>query len=237
MDENPNAHNGLITKIWGFFGWPFLHCITFGYPLKDPTQEQKNSYRTFFTEIGHVLPCRYCRESYQEFISEGDTKLTEDVFKNRDSLTYWFYLIHERVNNKLGVDYGLTYDDIKAKYESFRADCSHSTQYDKGCITPLDLKAQAFKKAYIKDCPIIHYDIAKQFIYYAKLRGIDETEFNYINKYKKDNEAATLKSKDTCNTFCKRNIECFEIIQNMRIEGKPSIEESGEWKVCLLLMN
>ena len=71
MDENPNAHNGLITKIWGANMWVSMHSVTFGYPLTEPTQEQKNNYHTFFRTIGFVLPCKYCRESYQEFINEG----------------------------------------------------------------------------------------------------------------------------------------------------------------------
>ena len=125
LHEADNKNNGLITKIWGGSGWIFGHSVTFGYPL-EPTAEQKASYKNFFTLFGDVLPCKYCRESYVKFITESDTKLTDAVMANRHTLTRWFYNIHEAVNKKLGVDYGVTYEDVVCKYESFRARCGPS---------------------------------------------------------------------------------------------------------------
>lgn len=229
MVKDSNANNGLITKIWGPSGWEFLHSVTFGYPL-EPTDDNKHNYRNFFETIGDILPCRYCRESYKEFITTGGTKMTNDVFKNRESLTRWFYNIHEKVNKKLGMDYGLTFEDVCSKYESFRAQCSTTTKKNEtGCVNPLDKKAEAFKKAYIQDCPIIPYDIAKNFIYYAKLRELDDHDFFYLKKFKEDQGLATIVSDKCCNLWCKRNIECSDIIKGMRMHGKPSIEEKGRW--------
>jgi hypothetical protein len=87
IDED-NSNNGMMTKIWGPGLWVGLHCISFGYPIK-PTDEQKQKYKDFFTLIGDVLPCGYCRTSYKQFIENGNTKLTNEVMESRDNLTKW----------------------------------------------------------------------------------------------------------------------------------------------------
>ena len=52
--EDPNAKNGLMTKVWGPAGWLFLHCVTFGYPL-DPDQfDRDNNYPVGSTKIKSI---------------------------------------------------------------------------------------------------------------------------------------------------------------------------------------
>ncbi|NIO44363.1 MAG: hypothetical protein GTN36_02305, partial [Candidatus Aenigmarchaeota archaeon] len=218
-----DANNGLITKIWGPPAWEFLHCITFGYPL-EPTEEQKKKYKQFFINIGDVLPCKYCRESYKNFISTGNSVLSDEVMKDRESFTRWFYNVHERVNEKLDVDYGVTYEDIVNKYESYRAKCSKTKKKEKGCITPLDKKSQSYKMAYIKDSPIIPYNLVQKFTKYAKMRGLESSEFRYLDKCKCKNDYKNIISDKCCDFWCERNRECNEIIKKMRIQGIPSLE-------------
>ena len=91
----------MMTKIWGPPMWTALHSITFGYPVS-PTNDHKKYYKTFFESVGDILPCRYCRESYKEFITESgqNYELTDSVFDNRESLSRWLYNLHNRINNK-----------------------------------------------------------------------------------------------------------------------------------------
>jgi hypothetical protein len=218
-----NSNNGLITKIWGPPAWKFLHCVSFGYPI-EPTEQQKQDYLNFFTNIKNILPCKYCRISYEKFITEGCTKLDKDTMKNRDSLTRWFYNIHEKVNHKLDVVYETTYDDVQERYESFRAKCSKTTdQKEKGCIVPLDKKAESFKKSSIDECSIISYDIAKKFITYAIDRGFNKENFNIVSQC-----SSAIDTKSTL--WLDRNKKCREQIDFMRIERIASIEESGKYK-------
>jgi len=229
-NDDDNANNGLITKIWGPALWTSLHCISFGYPL-EPTDEQKNEYKTFFQLIGAVMPCKYCRESYQKFISEGETRLTDEVMKNRKSLTYWLYLVHQVVNNKLGVDYGVSYDDVVKRYEAYRAKCTKAIQpVVKGCVVPLNDKKMSFKYANYKNCSIISVSIAKNFLYYAKLRKLCAKNFIFINEYIKNEKIRNKNADLDCKEWYRRNIECSEIINKMRIDGIPSIEVDGEYK-------
>ena len=220
--EHDNMNSGLLPKIWGPHMWVSLHSITFNYP-SEPTKDDRERYKNFFELIGYVLPCSYCAESYRKFISEGETKLTNKVLDNRKTLAEWLYKVHEAVNNKLDMDYGITFEDVKMRYESYRAACDHQVgnKLSSKCNMTLVKSTQPYKVANIKDCPIISIKIAKHFIKYARMRGLNEKEFwliNDIESYKKDTA-----------TWNKRNIECSEIINKMRIEGIPSIETNGKW--------
>lgn len=155
--KNSNADNGMMTKVWGPPGWLFLHCLTFGYPYQIDEMnhehfEKKNQYKQFFYYLGKVLPCKYCRESYDKYYKE----LPIDNFLNsRHDLTLWLYKIHNKVNDKLGVPNCdiPTFEEVQNIYESYRAKCKKTTEKErlekkaKGCITPAD---GVKKKSYLK---------------------------------------------------------------------------------------
>lgn len=175
---NPDANNGLITRIWGPSAWEAFHSTTFGYPI-NPSKEQKHDYYQYFVFMGKVLPCEHCRVSYQKFITDGDTVLDIDTMGSRETLTKWGYRIHNRVNKKLGVDYGDTYEEMCYKYESYRARCTDS---DKGCIVPLSISAKPCQKADIHRAPIIDKKYSYCLIGYAKSQHINNYE-KFLNYY------------------------------------------------------
>lgn len=221
-----NKNNGLITKIWGGSGWTFNHAVSFGYPL-EPTTEQKESYKQFFTLLGHVLPCKFCRESYMEFISKGDTLLDDAVMTDRSTLTKWFYRMHEAVNNKLGVDYGVSYEDVAAKYESCRARCGTADTKMHGCVSPLDYKAYSYRKMNHYDCPIYPFDISVPFVRLGLARQIDRKFFSFYDRLSKTGgDLFNLKHTDDWDT---RNTFCRNQIVKMRESSIKSIETDGEW--------
>ena len=148
--EKPGDDSGMQTRVWGPAGWLFLHSIAQNYPWK-PTNEQKKDYLQFFIYTGNVLPCRYCRESYQEFIKQPDTELTKSVMKNRLTLVTWLYNIHNKVNEKLGIKCNDELKHVWEKYESFRSKCFKSPEIvhklKKGCTDPMN----GFRKKCIID--------------------------------------------------------------------------------------
>ena len=231
MTECPLNHsdfknNGLITKIWGGPGWIFNHSVTFGYPL-NPTETDKVKYKNYFMSLGDVLPCRYCRESYLKFITTGTTALTNECLASRESLTKWLYNVHQAVNAKLEMDYGVTYEDIVEKYESFRAKCGKPNRTAKGCVAPLDYKAFSFKKLYQIDAPVIPLSVAKSFVLLAKARGLDDKYFLFLELA---NElAGDLKLIKRQKSWPHRNTYCQEQIKYMRENAISSIEETGLW--------
>jgi len=217
MSIDDNKNNGLITKIWGPSMWESLHSIAFGYPI-EPTCEQKKNYKDFFTNLMNVLPCKFCRDSYKEFITiEEDTILRDEDLASRKTITKWIYKIHNRVNKKLGVNYNLTYDDFVRKYESYRAKCIPN---EKGCNMPLNLKADSFNMGSIKHAPVItkkHFDSFKK---YAEIRGVkfDDRMKQILDIDDRYNKAWQMRDK-----------KCRQIIDKMRCMGIPSVEKDGKY--------
>lgn len=211
-----NINNGMMTKIWGKPGWTFNHTVTFGYPV-NPTDEQKTAYRNYFMSIGDVLPCKYCRESYQYFVKHGDTALTDADLANRDSLVRWLYRVHQAVNKKLGVDYGMTEEKLIDKYESFRATCSKDKS---GCVAPLDYKAFSYAKLYTEDAPIIPLTLAREFIPLANYYGLGHhAAFLELAKQLNDDWKAIMEQS----SWNDRNKYCCKLIKHMKLKAIPSL--------------
>lgn len=211
--NNPDSNNGLITKIWGPPCWDTFHSVQFGYPI-EPTTEQMSDYKNFLILLGKVLPCSFCRDSYAKFIT-GDVPLTDEVMRSRENLTKWGYDLHNRVNKKLGMDYGVTYEELCYKFESFRAKC---TKTGKGCIMPLNLKSKSYQNADIRRAPVIDTTYAKKLIPHAKTLGLNNYEV-ILNK--------SIKSKRNSEHWMIRDILCGKIIKYMRTNGESALDETG----------
>lgn len=220
---NADANNGMLTKIWGRFSWPTIHCITFGYMVtfdsKNPDHvKRKEGVKNTLLNLADCWPCVYCRDSYAEFISDPKSPayISDEIFSSRDSLTRWGFRLHQRVNLKLGVDYGLSYEDIIPIYESFRAKC---VEKDKGCTMPIDLKAKSYLMANIRHAPVISKEFAKEFCKYAKIRGIEDYD-NILNHYN------SIISHDRVY----RDSQCVNIIDYMRKSSINCTETSGKYE-------
>jgi len=150
MKKTKGDDTGMQTRVWGPAGWLFLHSIAQNYPW-EPNLQKKKDYLTFFKTVGDVLPCRYCRESYQQFIKEKDTELNMKIMKSRSTLVKWLYLIHNKVNKKLDIKDNPTFNEVVKKYESFRSKCKKTPEIKekikKGCLDPLKgLRKRCFIK-------------------------------------------------------------------------------------------
>jgi hypothetical protein len=56
--------------------------------------------------------------------------------KNRETFSKYIYRLHEHINQMLHKKSGLTYDDVKERYEHFRARCAPvkpDPTIEKGC--------------------------------------------------------------------------------------------------------
>jgi Erv1/Alr family protein len=213
--DDPDSGNGLITKIWGDPTWESFHSIQFGFPI-EPSQEQMEDYLAYFKFLGKVLPCIFCRKSYQKFIAEdGICPLTMDVMRSRESLTKWGHCLHNCVNKKLGVDYGVTYPELCYKYESFRAKC---TKTGKGCLMPLNLKSKSYQNADIKRAPIVDPVYSLALIPHARTLGLKnyESMLDKVQKLERNSESWMV-----------RDIMAVKITKYMRINGISALDDSG----------
>lgn len=216
-----NNQQGLLPKVWGPHVWEALHSISFGFPI-NPSDDDINNYYNFFKHFPFVIPCQYCRESCIKFFNEGIVKISRDTFTSRDSITKWVYDLHECVNKKLGVDYQMSYQDVVDKYESFRTKCEPDIT-DK-CIMSPQNKIKAYKRSTIQEAPIIKINHAKFFIDYAIKRGFQDIQLidTYINTYKN--------KKNNKELWDKRNNECRDILNEMKLNCINCVETDGEFK-------
>ena len=134
--------DGMLTSVWGPSLWHTLHTISFNYPIK-PTKDDKKNYKNFIESLEFILPCKYCRENYKKNMKSAGFK--QSVFKNRDSFSKFIFNLHEEVNKMLGKNSNLTFNDIKIRYEHFRARCLTNSNIkrnkhksiENGCIDSL----------------------------------------------------------------------------------------------------
>ena len=110
----------MLTAVWGPSMWHYLHTMSFNYPV-NPTSEEKTQYRDFIISLQYTLPCKYCRLNLKKNFKSFPLR-SEDM-KNRDSFSRYVYKLHELVNKMLNKKSGLSYCDVRERYEHFRARC------------------------------------------------------------------------------------------------------------------
>jgi hypothetical protein len=124
--------DGMLTYIWGPPLWHFLHTMSFNYPVS-PTPTQKKEYRNFVLSLRNVLPCGKCRENLTHNFQT--LPLTMASMRSRTTFSKYIYDLHETVNKMLGKPAShLSYEQVRERYEHFRARCSQKRKKgEKGC--------------------------------------------------------------------------------------------------------
>jgi hypothetical protein len=140
--------DGMMVSLWGPPLWHYLHTMSFNYPI-NPSKEDKQHYRDFVISLQHVLPCKFCRQNLKTNFKQ--MPLTMDHMKNRESFSRYIYNLHELVNTMLKKKSGLSYCDVRERYEHFRSRCTEEKplifkykkiqtmkkKKEKGCTEPL----------------------------------------------------------------------------------------------------
>jgi hypothetical protein len=149
--EDYESNDGMLTTVWGPGIWHYLHTMSFNYPVH-PTSEDKNHYRDFVLKLQYVLPCGKCRKNLKKNFKR--LPLTMTHMESRELFSKYIYDLHEVVNKMLGKKSGLSFQDVKERYEHFRARCAKSYKTlnktkkvkipnkvkfikEKGCTVPL----------------------------------------------------------------------------------------------------
>ena len=142
--------DGMLTSVWGPSMWHYLHTMSFNYPVK-PTLNDKQQYKKFMLSLQHTLPCKHCRDNLKKNFKT--IPLTNKVMESRNTFSRYVYTLHETVNHLLGKKSGLSYCDVRERYENFRARCkidapnlltkkhlktiTKKSKKEKGCTEPL----------------------------------------------------------------------------------------------------
>jgi len=140
-----NSNDGMLTTIWGPGMWHSLHTISFNYPVK-PTPSDKAHYKRFILNLQYILPCGKCRNNLKKNFKKLPLK-TADM-KSRETFSLYIYRLHELINRMLHKSSGLSYEDVRERYEHFRSRCtlsldemiikkSQNMKKEDGCTEPL----------------------------------------------------------------------------------------------------
>ncbi len=143
-DQDFLSGDGFLTTVWGPPMWHYLHTMSFNYPVQ-PTTADKRNYRAFITNLQNVLPCKYCRINLKTNFKNHPLRACH--MENREAFSKYVYELHEIVNKLLGKTSGLSYCDVRERYEHFRARCTDEPnprmaktrkhKKEKGCTEPL----------------------------------------------------------------------------------------------------
>ena len=138
INPNFNNKNGFQTSIWGPMMWSMLHIISFNYPPK-PTEEQKKQYMEFIKQLRFVLPCKKCRDNLTNNFKK--LPITMKDMKSRETFSYYIYNLHELINKMLNKQSNLSFNDVRIRYEAFRAKCATPDNKlinkETGCTQPI----------------------------------------------------------------------------------------------------
>ena len=137
-----SSGDGMLTTVWGPSLWHYLHVMSFNYPLA-PTKQQKQKYKQLLLNLQYTLPCKYCRINLKNNFKKYPLKDT--IFKNRHNFSYYIFNLHEHINKMLGKKSGLTYCQVRDRYEHFRSRCTveknmlfnYTKKKETGCTTPM----------------------------------------------------------------------------------------------------
>ncbi len=92
--------------------WHTIHFIALGYPAA-PTLQQRDAYRTFFTTLGDVLPCKMCSTHFAQHLRELPI---EPYLSSGDRLFEWSVKLHNMVNAATGAKKQWTVEEARASY-------------------------------------------------------------------------------------------------------------------------
>jgi len=143
-----SSNDGMLVSVWGPSLWHYLHTMSFNYPV-NPTCEDKTHYREFVLNLKNVLPCGKCRMNLRKNFKKLPLKIKD--MSSRDTFSRYIYKLHEVINKMLKKKSGLSYEEVRERYEHFRARCTKPTteiekdikEWDNnnkdetGCVEPL----------------------------------------------------------------------------------------------------
>ena len=148
--DDYNSNDGMLTTVWGPGMWHYLHTMSFNYPV-NPSCDDKAHYRDFILSLRNVLPCGKCRKNLCVNFKKLPLKMKH--MASRETFSKYIYDLHELINKMLHKKSGLAFEEVRERYEHFRARCAKSykeinkrktqrllnkmKKSEKGCTEPL----------------------------------------------------------------------------------------------------
>lgn len=121
-------------SIWGPLAWQLIFDINWGVCLARNSSGGSGSNSTprvdmvlvdaavnsFYNSLQYLLPCKYCRESYREYLKSMGSVNTMDQNDCTAALK-WAYNLKNKVNDKLGKRDRPTFDQVMRRMKTYQA--------------------------------------------------------------------------------------------------------------------
>ena len=229
---NNNITNNIKPYFWGPKLWYSIYSFVSVYP-DNPTSEIINSAKQFFISIKQLLPCKSCRNHYNQHTQEGNTNINNNInFMSRNNLIEFVFNLRNKVNNNKEIEYYITLNYIKKKLNLMI--CTDNNKLD---ATINNLTEAPIIPASIED---------KVYSYLKKKNHFNVKHTQSIIKSIKDFMISPNFSLNDSNfkLFCKRNNECRSIIKkiynNMSLynydTNKESFKKDNDLHISLLYL-
>lgn len=101
-------------RIWGRSAWDFLYNVAYVYPGDDDTYK-KNEYKAFFLGLKNILPCKMCRENFEQHSTEIPI---DNYLQNNQTLVQWLTMVQNKVCAEKGkklIDFVSKFNELKNK--------------------------------------------------------------------------------------------------------------------------
>lgn len=99
----------LGRDVWGPKAWHLLHSFSIHSDnIKIWDKEKKHEYYLFYKTFVYLIPCKICQLHYKNMFEIHDPLIEKDI--NSDILSRWIWMVHNRVNTRLGKTL-LTYEE------------------------------------------------------------------------------------------------------------------------------
>ena len=89
---------GMGPDVWGPIFWTTMHIASLGYS-QSPSKEEQEAATMFYRSLTEMIPCPICKVHYKQHLKESPI---ESVVGSRDTLVYWVFVVHNKVNVQLG---------------------------------------------------------------------------------------------------------------------------------------
>jgi len=194
-------HNNIKPCFWGPHFWKSLYSLVAVYP-ENPDHNTINSTKNLLISWRFILPCEGCRLHFTKFSNEPDTNINDPSnYSSRNKLISLVFKIRNKVNDRLGLDYGITENYFKFKLNKMICNGSNIDSYANS----------------ISEAPIIH-DKAKDKIFaFLKKNGYDtDITKEFITKFKSFIISPVFNPNNKeFKLFFKRNNKCRSIINEI----------------------
>ncbi len=91
--------NNFHPSMWGESQWEFMHMVALSYPPK-PTASNKRTYKSYFINLGKVLPCDVCRKNFNNHMTK--TLRIDAYLSNPNRLFKWTIMLRNAVQKQNG---------------------------------------------------------------------------------------------------------------------------------------